>query len=171
MIATDKTPARLATHRTTDQIDRARVGGGYRPTTLMARLRAPRLNALQRLCAGAERKPAWLYDAQRAEPRSALPDERLDAAIVQGIRDGYITPEKLADYYGELFASYRAMMPGGVESTFIDTTRESAEALEAIAIARVVPSAENNAHAARELLESAIVSTAHARRLQCGDAA
>jgi hypothetical protein len=126
---------------------------------------------LQRLCAGADRKPAWLYDAQRAEPRSALPDERLDAAITQGIRDGYITPERLADYYGELFAMYRAMMPGGVEATFIDTARESAEALEAIAVARVCPSPEANAHAARELLESAIVSTAHAKRLQGGNAA
>jgi hypothetical protein len=167
MISTDKTPARLATHRITD---RESLTSGYRATTLMARLRAPRLNALQRLCAGADRKPAWLYDAQRAEPR-ALPDERLDAAITQGIRDGYITPERLADYYGELFATYRAMMPGGVEATFVDTARESAEALEAIAVARVCPSPEANAHAARELLESAIVSTAHAKRLQTGSAA
>jgi hypothetical protein len=52
MISTDKTPARLATHRITDRIDRERLGAGYRATTLMQRLRAPRLNALQRLCAG-----------------------------------------------------------------------------------------------------------------------
>lgn len=165
MKATNETPVRLATLR----IDS--LGSGYRPTALMARLRQPRLNALQRLCRSAERKPAWLYDAQRAEPRSSLPCERLDAAIVEGIQHGYITPEVLADYFGELFALYRAMMPGGAEATYMDAVREGAEALEKVSVARAIPTPENCEGAARESLEASVAFTAHAKQLQRGSAA
>lgn len=171
MKATEEATARLATHRIRPPLDREVIGRGYRATALAARLstESARLFALQRLCAGAERKPAWLYNVQRAEPRASLPCERLDAAILEGIRVGYITPEVLADYFGDLFALYRAMMPDA-HATYLDTAREKSEALEAISIARAVPTPENIDRAARELMEDAIVSTAHAKTLQRGAA-
>lgn len=165
MLSTQGLASRLATGPVTTPI----TGKGYRANTLMARLstRNARKDALERLCKGAERKPGWLYDARKDEGR-ALPCERMDAAISEGIASGYITPEVLADYFGELFAIYRAMMPGAAEATYLDTTRENAQALEAIAVARCNPTPENREAAARELLEAAVVSTAHAKQLQSG---
>jgi hypothetical protein len=132
----------------------------------MARLstRVARKEALEGLCRRAERKPAWLYDARRDENRP-LPDERLDAAIMEGVQEGWITPEVLADYLADLFALYRAMMPDA-HATYLDTVREKSEAMEAVSIARAVPTPENNDRAARELLQDSIVSTAHAKALQ-----
>lgn len=165
---TQHSAARLATR---PAIDREALARGYRPTTLMARLStAPaRLDALERLCAKAERKPQWLYDLRKQDGRT-LPCERLHNAIVDGIQARFITPEVLADYYGEMFALYRAMMPDA-HATYLDTVREKSEAIEAVSVARAVPTPENNASAARELLEDVIVSTAHAKTLQRGGAA
>lgn len=164
MISTDKNTARLATHR----IDREALTRGYRSGALMARLstEGPRLAALQRLCQGAHRKPAWLYNVQRAEPRSSLPCERLDAAITQGIADGYITPETLADYFGDLFTIYCTQMSATGDACYLDAAREKAEAMEAAAMARAVPTAENRERAVKELAEDVIVSLAHAKQLQ-----
>lgn len=147
------------------------TGRGFRAPTLYERLTRTRErhSAAEGLCRDAKSKPSWLYDA-RSKGRP-LPDERLHDAIVDGIAGGWITPERLADYYGELFALYRAMMPGGAEATFLDTARESGQALEAIAVHRVCPTPESAAHAVRESLEAAVVLTAHAKRLQGGSAA
>lgn len=165
MIATKNPAARLATSAPLP------TGRGYRAPALYDRLTHARERhaAHETLCREAKAKPAWLYEA-RSKGRP-LPDDRLHAAIVEGIRAGYVTPEVLVDFYGEQFALYRAMMPGAAEATFTDTARESAEALDAIAVARVCPSPENNAHASRESLEAAVVLTAHAKRLQNGSAA
>jgi hypothetical protein len=158
---------RLATRQVEGPIDRSRLGRSYRQTTLMARLttRNARKDALERLCHAAERKPTWLYDARKDEAR-ALPCERLDAAIVQGITEGWVTPESLADYLGDLFAIYRAMMPGAAEATYIDAAREKAEAMEATAMARALDTPEAKANAVKELSEDVIVSLAHAKSLQ-----
>lgn len=162
MLSTQQDSARLATGR----IDRDAIARGYRPNALLARIgtRAARLNALERLCLGAERKPGWLYDARKKDENRALPCERMDAAIVQGITEGYITPEVLADYFGDLFALYRAMMPGAADATYLDTAREKAEAIEAMSIARANPTPENCAAATRELAKDAIVTIAYTKR-------
>jgi hypothetical protein len=132
----------------------------------MARLttRKERLAAHERLCARAERKPQYLYDGRKDEGRS-LPCDRLDAAFTQGITEGWITPEVLADYFGDLFALYRSMMPDA-QASYHDTVREKAEAIEAVSVARAEPTPENCDRAARELLEDVVVSTAHAKTLQ-----
>ncbi len=163
MIQTTKDSASsLATGR----IDRERIGSGYRANALMARLSTvpARHDAAERLCKLAERKPTWLYEA-RSKGKS-LPCARLDEAIVDGISGGYITPEILADYFGDLFALYRGMMPGAADATYIDTAREKAEALEATALARAINTPEARAQAVRELAEDVIVSLAHAKQLQ-----
>jgi hypothetical protein len=163
MHANQSSAPRLATR----PIDREAIAKGYRSPALYARLSTipARHDALERLCVRAERKPQWLYNIRKDDGRT-LPCERLHNGIVDGIQAGYITPEVLADYFGDLFALYRAMMPGAAEATYLDTTRESAEALEAMAVARCNPTPEAQAHAARELLEAAVVSTAHAKQLQ-----
>lgn len=165
MRTTEQSTARLATHRI--PADRAAIGRGYRNPSVFARLstEATRLDALQRLCANAERKPAWLYNVQRAEPRASLPDERLDMAITEGVRGGYITPEVLADYFGDLFALYRAMMPDAADATYVDTAREKVEAIEAMSLARTNPTPENCANAVKELAEDAIVTLAYTKRV------
>jgi hypothetical protein len=169
MQSTQNSTARLATRR----IDEAPLSGkGYRATALMERLstRKVRHEAAEKLCDRAERKPTWLYDYRKDQSRT-LPCERLDAAITHGISEGWITPEGLADYFGDLYALYRAMMPGAAEATYIDTTREKAEALDATARARALNTPEACAHAVKELSEDVIVSLAHAKQLQRGGAA
>jgi hypothetical protein len=162
---TTKPEARLAT--------RHNLGSGYRAPALYERLTQGRTRhaAHETLCRAASAKPQWLRDHRSKAATHTLPDERLHTAIMDGIRAGYITPDVLADFYGECFALYRAMMPGAAEATYLDTTREKAEAMEALAIARTQPSAENVQYAIREVLEDVIVSTAHAKRLQGGSAA
>ena len=153
-------------------LSKERIGKGYRSPSLLDRLRGPRLTAHQRLCAKAERKPGWLYESQRAEPRyQALPDDKLDAAIVQGIAEGWVTPETLADFYGELFAFYTTMMSHAGEARYLNTAREKVESLDAMSLARANPTPENIERAVRELAEDVIVSTAHAKGLQRGTAA
>jgi hypothetical protein len=153
--------------------DREVIGRGYRSPSLLARIgtRDARHQALERLCAKAEQKPRYIYDARSKAESTNLPDERLDAAIVEGISKGYITPEVLADYFGDLFALYRAMMPSAADATYLDTARETAEAIEAISVARVNPTPENCTHAAREELEASVVLTASAKQLLRGTAA
>jgi hypothetical protein len=88
------------------------------------------------------------------------------SATSQGITEGWVTPETLADYLGDLFAIWRAMMPGAAEATYIDAAREKAEAMEATAMARALDTPEAKANAVKELSEDVIVSLAHAKRLQ-----
>ena len=162
---------RLATIPTTRETI-LRAGSGYRTTGLLARLRAVRLAALEALCAKASPKPAWLYERRRAEPRTqTLPDDGLDVVIQDGIANGWITRETLADYYGESFAYYSAMMPDAPSATFREAAREKVEAVDAIAKARTEPSTSNTEHAVRELLEDVITSAAYAKTLQRGSAA
>lgn len=164
MQSTQKMTARLATPR----IDREVIARGYRSTALADRLSTQRArhDAAEGLCRLAERKPTWLYEAR--SKGANLPDQRLDAAIVDGIRDRYITPEVLADYFGDLFAIYRAMMPGAADAHYTDVAREKSEAAHATMRAHMEPTPENTDRAVRELLEDVIVSTAHAKTLQRG---
>jgi hypothetical protein len=148
------------------------IGRGYRAPAFAARLSTmpTRLDALERLCQHAERKPQRLYDLRKGEGRT-LPCERLHNAILDGIQAGYITPEVLADFYGECFAMYRSMMPGATDATYLDTAREKAEAADALMTARMVPTSENREVAVKELSEDVIVSLAHAKALARGTAA
>ena len=164
---------RLATTR----ISAGQIGRGYRNTTLLARLAVNakrRLEAHQALCADAPRKPAWLYDAQRDDARRSLPDQRLHDAIQEGIAGGWIDAQRLAEYFAELFLVHAATIAqhtGADDVSFCATVHEVAEALDAMAVARGLPTAENRAVAVRETFEAVITLQAHATELQRGSAA
>jgi hypothetical protein len=170
----ESTAERLAAPRITTDL-RETLSKGFRPAPLAARFGSKRrLEAAQALCADAVRKPGWLYDAQREEVRRSLPDEREYEAIQEGIRAGYITATRLAEYFAEKFLIHLSSMPAvqrGDDVTFCVTVRESAEALEALALARTIPSEANRATAAREVVQAAVVGIAHATELQRGTAA
>lgn len=166
MRSTQKLESGLATSPKLPPLDREALARGYRTSALYARLtnEPARHDAAERLCAPASRKPRWLHEAR--SKGKTLPDDRLNAAIMEGIAERYITPETLADYFGELFTLYSAQMTANADAAYLDAAREKAEACEAMAVARMVPTPENRERAVRELAEDVIVSLAHAKQLQ-----
>lgn len=167
MIATDKTPARLAArHNLPD-------GSGYRAPVLYERLTSARARhaAHETLCRDANAKPQWLRDA-RSKDRT-LPDDRQHEAIRDLIAKGVLTEETLIDYFAALVMLYlpllRAAAPDDV--SFLSVSREKSEAAEATTRARMEPTPANCQRAAQELVEDVLASTAHAKRLTGGTAA
>jgi hypothetical protein len=170
MSATKSLAPRLATRPT---LDRAGLARGYRPTALMARLsmRTAHLEALERYCQPAERKPACLYDARREEGRP-LPFERMHNLLVQSAEEGWGTEEALVTLLSDWYAIYAPLLAKRApdDVSFLGAAREKSEAVAAIHRAEMVPTPENRADAARELMQDVVVSSAYAKRLSQGAA-
>lgn len=168
MHAPDTSAVRLATTRTpSDQ--RFRESITVRTGPLTSRLaNGDRLRAFQQLVRRAHRKPGWMYDAQREEQRRSLPDEREYEAVCEGIAAGYVDERDLATFFAAKYLIYRGLIRGTADSapTYCDATREMAEALEAIAIARANPTDENKQRAALEGTEAVITLHAHVDALR-----
>jgi hypothetical protein len=117
-----------------------------------------RLNALVELFADATRKPDAIHAQTRKQPRSTLPDERERTLIDEGIASGAISPERLIRY--RLFqlqcdlAQFPSAAPQLEELIYVRLVREEAEAIEAQAIARALPTPANRADAVRESKEA-----------------
>lgn len=95
MKTTEQSGERLATHRN----EAFRKAITVRSAPITARLeQRRRLVAFCELFSDASRKPDAIYDLQRSEPRCGLPDEKQRSLIHQGIREGYITRDRLIRY-------------------------------------------------------------------------
>lgn len=168
MHAPETSAARLATTRTpSDQ--RFRESITVRAGALTQRLaNGDRLRAFQQLVRRATRKPGWLYDAQREEQRRSLPDEREYEAVCDGIASGYINERDLATFFAAKYLIYRGLIRGQSETapTYCDATREMAEALEAIAVARANPTDDEKRNAAQQGMEAVITLHAHVDALR-----
>jgi hypothetical protein len=86
--------SRLATAPTTL---RSRIGVQSAPITKEIADRRRRV-AFCELFSDYPRKPDFIYELQRRDPRHPLPDARQHALIQQGIRDGYISRERIIRY-------------------------------------------------------------------------
>lgn len=169
MRTTEQSAERLATSRANPEA----IGRGYRAPTLHARLtkEAERKAAWQGLCVDLHRKPGFLYELQRGEPRSSLPCARFHDALVDFCQTPGATEERLVAFLADLYKIYAPLIRAESDDvSFLTVAKEKGEAADAVAVARMDPTPANCEWAAKELREDAIASTAHAKRLQSGSA-
>lgn len=105
----------------------------------------------------ATRKPPFVYELQRRDPRHALPDARQHALIHEGIREGYITRERIIRYRAMQLLDDLAAFPNHTpanERLLAQMLREVGEGVESAIIAEGTPSIEHQTRAARELREA-----------------
>ncbi len=104
-----------------------------------------------------QRKPDFIYELQRRDPRHPLPDARQHALIQQGIREGYISRERIIRYRATQLLADLAGFPSDTpanERLLAQVLREIGEGIEAAIVAEGTPSVEQRTHAARELREA-----------------
>jgi hypothetical protein len=112
-----------------------------------------RLSAFVELFTDASRKPDAVYAIQRKDPRVKLYDEREREIIHQGIKDGVISRERIVRYRLSQLLDDLAQFPHDVpvsDVVYVRLMAEQAEALEAQAIARALPTSANRDAAVRE---------------------
>lgn len=105
------------------------------------------------LFSDAPRKPDFVYELQRRDRRHQLPDERQRRLIHDGIREGYISRERVIRYRAAQLLDDLAAFPSNTpanERLLAVMLREIGEAIEAHIVAEGTPSSENRAGAVRE---------------------
>lgn len=103
-------------------------------------------------------KPDFVYEQQRRDPRHPLPDARHHALIVEGIREGAISRERIIRYCAAQLLDYLDAFPSPTpagERLLAVMLREVGEAVEAHVVAEGTPSAEQCATAVRQGREAA----------------
>jgi hypothetical protein len=139
---------------------RERITVRHAPLTERLAARA-RLDAFVALFANAPRKPDAIYELQRSEPRSGLPDERQRRLIHEGIRAGYITRDQIVAYRATQLLddlSTFGRSSDAADALYVAYMTETAEAVEAQTVARGVKSGEAREAAIRETREAIAVA-------------
>lgn len=104
----------------------------------------------------AARKPGFIYELQRRDPRHPLPDARQHALIQQGIREGYISRERIIRYRAAQLMDDLSAFPNDSaanERLLAQLLREIGEGVESAIVAEGTPSLDNRTRAVRELRE------------------
>lgn len=165
-MATEPTGRRLAPSPSY----RDRIGVQSAPITEEIQKRRRRV-AWCELFTDAPRKPDHIYEQQRRDPRYALPDERQHEQIRQGIRDGYISRERLIHYrVAQLLddlAAFTTPAPSN-ERLLAVMMREIGEGAEWALVAEATPSAENCMRASQELKQAAALCLVQAVTVERG---
>jgi hypothetical protein len=154
-MSTEQHGLRLATHPTQHRID---------PRMQHRR----RLAAFIELWADAARKPAAVYALTRKDPRCKLPDEKQRTMIHNGIRDGMIARARIIRYRAAQLLDDLAQFPEEScpnDLTYVQTMLETAEAIEALTIAKGMPTEANRVAAVRETREAIATSELHCHLL------
>lgn len=122
----------------------------------------------------APRKPGHIYEQQRTDPRAPLPDERQHEQIQQGIRDGYISRERIIRYRATQLLDDLSAFPNDTpanERLLAVLMREIGEGAQWAVVAEGTPSAENRTRASQELREAAALCLVHGATLERGPVA
>lgn len=112
------------------------------------------------LFSDAPRKPDFVYELQRRDRRHHLPDERQRRLIHDGIREGYISRERMIRYRAAQLMDDLSAFPNDTpanERLLAVMLREIGEAIEKHVIAEGTPSFENRADAVREGREAVAI--------------
>lgn len=156
MSATRNHTERLATTQIFRESVRVKSGA------LTQRLReADRIDQFIGLWSTARRKPDWMYEFTRGEQRRRHPAELERSLIHDGIRSGDITREALIDYRAAQLQDDLTVFGGAVtvdHALYVAFMTETAEAQEATAIARGMPTSDTVTQAVREIGEAIAVA-------------
>ena len=165
-MATREIAARLETRRTLQET----IGKGYRNSTLTQRLADADAENEQRerwlaMWQDAERKPAELYEFSRAaDRRAAIADNRQRKMVQSGLADGSITVDRYLDYRLWQIEADLEHAPGDLvvdDVSFARFGKETAEGLEAAALARCNQTTGAFKHAADQLDELVAAARRH----------
>jgi hypothetical protein len=165
-MSTQPTGRRLAA--TPNFRDRVMVRGAPITKEIAARRRRV---AFCELFHDAPRKPQFIYEQQRANPRVPLPDERQHQLIHDGIRAGLITRERIIRYRATQLLDDLASFPSDTpanERLLAVLMREIGEGAQWAVVAEGTPSAENRLRASQELKEAAALCLVHAVTVERG---
>lgn len=123
------------------------------------------------LFSDAPRKPDYVYEQQRRHPRHPLPDARHHALILEGIREGYISRQRIMHYCAAQLIDYLDAFPSPTpasERIIAAVLREMGEGAESALVAEGTPSINNRMHGARELREAGAMCELGAELLERG---